>query len=187
MKETILQWLSPIIENQAVKTLIAHPFLAGLLAGIVLFWLLRFFWWLLVRKRSCAGIIVKESAGQISVSVAAITGVIKHAVREINSLEIIRVRVAKRGKMYDFDLRVRMDAANGTAPKLMETLSVIVREQMKSAFGIENIGKIKLTILNCDNSSPELPESEDISNAETERKAPDHTVKLNVRTDAEKE
>lgn len=155
MKETLLQWFAPLSENPAVKFSLAHRFVAGIFCGIVILLLLRLIWWLWVSKRSCSAIIVKRGAGDISVSIAAITGVIKHAVAEMKFLEVIRVRISRRGKFYDFDIKVRMDAANSTAPEIIETLSGVVREQMKNAFGIEGVGRIKLTIVNCDNSAPE--------------------------------
>ncbi|MBQ9786707.1 MAG: hypothetical protein IJW33_00870 [Lentisphaeria bacterium] len=165
MKELFDRCLNWISSNPLVEKMSDNEFcrgvIIGIIAGIVLLLVLRFILWLIFRRRSCSNIRIKNSSGLIVVNSSAIAGVIKKAVKPIASLEITRIKLYRRGKALDICLRAVMDAQNGTAPKLMDELSAIVRQQMKDVFGVENIRNIKLIIASCKRSAEDEIRDED--------------------------
>ena len=132
-------------------------FIAGLIAAAAVLLIL----WLLSRRNGDSMIKVNGKTGVITVSVSAIGSVIRHAAESsIKCLDVQRVRIFKKSGNYQVIIRARMDAAKGTAPKLMEQLTVIVKEQMSAAFGIDNVSDVRLIIASS-RGNAEIPENEE--------------------------
>ncbi len=155
MPETVSSWLEPVISHPVVQNIITHYFICGIITGIVLVYVFRFILWACFRKKCCANIVVKSEAGDISISAGAVSHVISHASKSLKCLDIKRVRIFTVKDGYNIDVRAVMNASTGTAPQLMEKISEIVKNQMSTVFGITNIRKVTLDIVNCGNSAPE--------------------------------
>ena len=165
MKEFIDRCIEWISSNQIIEKLGGWDFLRGIvigvIAGIVLLLILRILLWIIFRRKASSAIQIKNDCGTIEVNTSAITNVIKNAVRPIVSLDIVKIRIYRRGKDLDFVLRAAMDADGDTAPAIMEKLTTILRQQMKDVFGVENIRDIKLIISSCKQNLPDEPQDFD--------------------------
>ena len=171
MSETVSSWLEPVISHPVVQSIITHYFICGIITGIVLVYVFRFILWAFFRKKYCANIVVKSEAGDISISAGAISHVIAHASKSLKCLDIKRVRIFAVKDGYTVDVRAVMNASTGTAPQLMEKISEIVKNQMSTVFGIGNIQKVTLDIINCGSSAPEkAPEKAPEEKAENAEK-----------------
>ncbi|MBE6377521.1 MAG: hypothetical protein E7051_01745 [Lentisphaerae bacterium] len=171
MKEVInrfLEWFSrdtfvaDICGNEFARGLIVGAAAAALILLAVQLFLLIFF-----RRKAVSSIKVKSDFGTVEVNSSAVTNVIKSAAKALESLEISKIRIYERGKQLDFVLRAVMDASGKTTPALMEKLTVILRQQMKEVFGVENIRDIKLVIVSCKNCG-EDEEFEDFDSKDDE-------------------
>ena len=165
MSETIVRWLEPVIKHPVVQSIITHYFICGIICGIILVYLLRFLLWLCFGKKYSSEIAVKSESGMITISAAAIASVIIHACKTLTCLDIRRVRIFSGKNGYSFNIRAAMNAKEGTAPELMKNIIEIVRSQMKTVFGIDNILDVSLEIVNCGGSAdndvpPESPADE---------------------------
>ncbi len=183
MKEFIDRCIEWISSHQIIEKLGGWDFLRGIvigvIAGIVLLLILRILLWIIFRRKASASIQIKNDCGTIEVNTSAITNVIKNAVKSIVSLDIVKIRIYRRGRDLDFVLRAAMDADGDTAPAIMEKLTAILRQQMKDVFGVENIRDIKLIIASCKQVQPEEPldfdDDDDEKNAGNDL---DHTFSL---------
>lgn len=149
MKETLLQWLAPVLENRYIQTVIQDDFLCGVIAGILLMILLRILIWVIFRRRSCQAINVANEFGTVAIGTNAIFSVIKHSCASVKCLAFSKLEIFRKKDNYDFHLRAVMDAEQGADAKLMETISLIIRKEMTAVFGMDNIGEIKLFISSC--------------------------------------
>lgn len=159
MKEAFyngIEWLSrnPFIEKLSENEF-CRGIIIGAIAGIMLILILRLVIWLCFRRKSCRTLEINNPAGRIVVNSGAVCSVLKYAARQIDCLEITRIRIFRRRKFIDIELRARLDAAKGTIPQIMDKLSAVVKEEMKNVFGVENIRHVKLNIASCVNDSEE--------------------------------
>jgi hypothetical protein len=161
MKETLLQWLSPVLENRYIQIVVQDDFLCGVIAGILLMILLRILVWVIFRRRSCQAINVTSDFGTVTIGVNAIFSVIKHSCSSIKCLAFSKLEIFPKKNMYNFHLRAVMDAEQGADAKLMETISLIIRKEMTAVFGMDNIGEIKLFITGCKSLEEEENAGED--------------------------
>ncbi|MBO7328605.1 MAG: hypothetical protein J6W00_07535 [Lentisphaeria bacterium] len=183
MKEFINRCLDWISNSQIVEKLGGWDFLRGIfigvIVGIVLLLVLRLLLWIIFRRKASASIQIKSDCGTIEVNTSAITHVIRNAVKSIVSLEIIKIRIYRRGQDLDFVLRAAIDVAGDTAPAIMEKLTGILRQQMKDVFGVENIRDIKLVISSCRKAEQDEPlDFEDDEDVKADASVSDHTFSL---------
>ena len=149
-----IEWIS---KNPFVEKLSENEFIRGIIigfvAGMVFLFLLRLVLWLCMRKKGCSAINIKNSSGMITVSASAIASVIKAAVKPLESLSISKVKLFRNKKQFDIYLRASFDPAKGAVPQLMEEVDKIVREQMKSVFGVDNVREVRLSVVSCKEDS----------------------------------
>lgn len=155
MFEIVASWLEPVISHPVVQSIITHYFICGIICGIVLVYLLRWLLWVFFRKKYLRNVSVAGDSGEITISAAAISHVIVHASKSLKCLDTRKVCIFNVKGGYTVDVRAVMNAASGTAPQLMDKISGIVRSQMSTVFGIGNIQKVTLNIINCSSSAPE--------------------------------
>lgn len=153
MKEYLYRGLEWVSELEFIEEMSDNEFcrgvIAGIIAGVVLLLVLRFILWLCFRKKSCSQIRIDNPSGSVTVNAGAIASVLKHAAAALECLEIIRIRIFRRGRGFDIVIKAKMDPAKGTVPQLLEKLAVIVRDEMKNIFGVEDIRNVKLIIAGC--------------------------------------
>ena len=146
----LIEWFSHL---SFVENISEDPFCRGLGAGFITGLIVAVLFWLIIRlifRKNADLIQVQSESGTISVSVNAIASVIRHAAEKtLRCLDIHKVSIRKKSGNYQVVIHAQMDAAKEPAPKLMEKLTVIVREQMNAAFGISNISGVKLVISSC--------------------------------------
>ena len=165
-----LEWFSrdtfvaDLCSNEFARGVIVGAVLAALILLVIQLFLLIFF-----RRKAVSNIKVKSDFGTVEINASAVTNVIKAAAKSIESLEISKIRIYERGSDLDIVLRAVMDASGKTTPALMEKLTVILRQQMKDVFGVENIRDVKLVITSCKNCADD-EEFEDFDTDEDKEK-----------------
>ncbi len=154
MFESLLRWLEPVTSHPAVQSVLSHHFLCGIILGILAAYLLRLLVWLCCRKRYCSHILVPGTSGDVTISAGAVSSVIIHGSAALQCLEIRRIKISKIPEGYRISIKAVLDAASGTAPQLLDKLTGIVKEQMSTVFGINDVCKVDLEIVNCDHYAP---------------------------------
>ena len=157
MKEFFNRGIEWISKNSFVEKLSESEFtrgiIIGFIAGVVFLLLVRFILWLCMHKKSCPAIEIRNSSGLITIRTAAIAGVLKAAVKPLESLIINKVKLFRNKKQFDIYLGASFDPAKGAMPQLMKELNTIVREQMKNVFGVDNINEVHLNVVSCKKDS----------------------------------
>lgn len=153
MKALLMRAVEWVSHRSFVERLSDNEFFRGIVvgaaAGIILLLIIRFLLWVIFRKRTCPEIIVKNSDGKIIVNAAAITGVLKCAIGKLECLEIEKILIYRKARGFRICIRAKMDAAQSTAPRLIESVSRIVKDQMANVFGVTNVLDVTLNIASC--------------------------------------
>jgi hypothetical protein len=150
-----------ILPDAVAETVSAHPYLTGLIAGIVLTWLGILFVYLCCRTRCCRMIEISSEAGSITINSEAICNVLKKTSGVLAALDITRIRILQNADGYDIIIRAVLDPDKGNVPELMQKMTAVVREKMTSVFGITDIRQVKLTIVSCGSRDEESDNSDD--------------------------
>ena len=144
--------------------------LGGVLAVLILYWILKIIIFCKFGRRRCSTVTVRRENGDIVVSADAVSSALRSELKPFGALEIHRVVLFRKRGVYSVEIRcalVKSQDKRGL-PELYSLIEPLVKRRMEDVFGLTDISKIVLKVERSDNFddfveddvpvSPELPE-----------------------------
>lgn len=140
-------------------------------AVLILYWIIKLVIFLKFGKHRCSNISVDNEYGSIISSCDTVTAVLRSELKNFPELDIRRILIFRKRGVYSIELRciyAKVENFRGI-PELFALMEPLIREHMKSIFGMEDIAKIDIRIVGSDDfddgndavgaavASPEVP------------------------------
>ena len=144
--------------------------LGGVLAVLILYWILKIIIFCKFGRRRCSAVTVRRENGDIVVSADAVSSALRSELKPFSALEIHRVVLFCKRGVYSVEIRcalVKSQDKRGL-PELYSLIEPLVKCRLADIFGLTDVGRIVLKVERSDNFedftgedipvSPELPD-----------------------------
>ncbi|MHB9137835.1 MAG: alkaline shock response membrane anchor protein AmaP [Victivallaceae bacterium] len=122
--------------------------IAVILAILLFLLILRLVIAFVFRTKRCHGVTINGENGDIFISSAAITSLIRSLENDFKFVAIDKVRLYTRNRQQFLNIQIDFDASGGGLPPQSADLQLRVLATLKETFGIESISKVHITLRN---------------------------------------
>ena len=142
-----------IFDLETWHQLLQSDFNRGYLAALAIYMalfialmVLRFLFWLAFRTRGCSEVVVPCRDGDIVVSRDAVTMAVSHELADFPALDVRKIRLFRRGKVYSMTLLCVYGGGESGIPELAANFKPRIIDSLKSTFGIDSLKRIKVVV-----------------------------------------
>lgn len=171
-----------IFDPEAWRQILQSDFNRGYIAALALvlalllaLLILKFLCWLAFRTRRCSEIIVPRRDGDIVISRDAVTIAVSRELKAFPELDVRRIRLFRRGKIYLMTLFCTYNGGSGI-PSLADGLKPRLLNALKDTFGIDSLKRIKVVVEKLDETAMEKRPTAEVPRPETADRPAEETA-----------